>query len=55
MGPTAVEEKVWSRNRTVTSVMAELLEDGLITYVQWHICHLVGKAFHVYSGDIASK
>src|SRR5262247_525385 len=34
IGAMAVEENISSRNTTVTS----------ITYVQWHICHLVSSA-----------
>jgi hypothetical protein len=54
MGPTAVEENVWSRNRIVTSVMpapriANQKADGAITYVQWHICHLGSRLKGIYS------
>src|ERR1700737_1776794 len=54
IGPTAVEEKVPSRNRIVTSVMCSFLS-GLITYVQWHICHLVTSIFRIYPQRIESN
>src|SRR5262249_3510746 len=52
IGPIAVDENIWSRSRTVISLMAaprnHSIPVGVKTYLQWHICHLVASTFHRY-------